>query len=198
MIIWINGAFGSGKTQTSYELNRRILNSFVYDPENMGFFINKNIPKDMSKGDFQDYSIWRELNYTILKSIDSEHDGVIIVPMTIVNPHYFEEIVGKLRDDGVIVNHFVLWASKETLQKRLRSRGEGKNSWGAKQIERCIQGLSNDIFKHRLETDTMTVETVAETIASMLDIHLLEDNRNKFRKRWDRMITQIKQIRFIN
>ena len=23
-----------------------------------------------------------------------------------------EEIVGKLRDDGVIVNHFVLWASK--------------------------------------------------------------------------------------
>ena len=198
MIIWINGAFGSGKTQTSYELNRRILNSFVYDPENMGFFINKNIPKDMSKGDFQDYSIWRELNYTILKSIDSEHDGVIIVPMTIVNPHYFEEIVGKLRDDGVIVNHFVLWASKETLQKRLRSRGEGKNSWGAKQIERCIQGLSNDIFKHRLETDTMTVETVAETIASMLDIHLLEDNRNKFRKRWDRILTQIKQIRFIN
>ena len=118
--------------------------------------------------------------------------------MTIVNPHYFEEIVGKLRDDGVIVNHFVLWASKETLQKRLRSRGEGKNSWGAKQIERCIQGLSNDIFKHRLETDTMTVETVAETIASMLDIHLLEDNRNKFRKRWDRILTQIKQIRFIN
>ncbi|MFJ8261119.1 AAA family ATPase [Rummeliibacillus sp. NPDC094406] len=198
MIIWINGAFGSGKTHTSYELNRRIPNSFVYDPENMGFFINKNIPKEISKGDFQDHSIWRELNYTILKSIDSEYDGVIIVPMTIVNPHYFEEIVGKLRDDGVIVNHFVLWASKETLQKRLRSRGEGKNSWGAKQIERCIQGLSNDIFKHRLETDTMTVETVAETIASMLDIHLLEDNRNKFRKRLDRIKTQIKQMRLIN
>ncbi|WP_397538961.1 AAA family ATPase [Rummeliibacillus pycnus] len=198
MIIWINGAFGSGKTQTSYELNRRIPNSFVYDPENMGFFINKNIPKEISKGDFQDYRIWRELNYTILKSIDSEYDGVIIVPMTIVNPQYFEEIVGKLRDDGVIVNHFVLWASKETLQKRLRSRGEGKNSWGAKQIERCIQGLSNDTFKHRLETDTMTVETVAETIASMLDIHLFEDNRNKFRKRLDRIKTQIKQMRFIN
>lgn len=25
MIIWINGAFGSGKTQTAFELNRRIL-----------------------------------------------------------------------------------------------------------------------------------------------------------------------------
>ncbi|MEI4771557.1 AAA family ATPase [Psychrobacillus sp. FJAT-51614] len=198
MIIWINGAFGSGKTQTSYELNRRIPNSFVYDPENIGSFINKNIPKEIRRGDFQDYSIWRESNYTILKYIDSEYDGIVIVPMTIVNPQYFEEIVDKLRDDGVIVNHFVLWASKETLEKRLRSRGERKNSWGAKQIDRCIQGLSNEIFKHRIETDNMTIESVVETIASKLDIHLLADNRNKFRKGLDRIKTHIKQIQFIN
>ncbi|ALC85363.1 tunicamycin resistance protein [Bacillus sp. FJAT-22090] len=198
MIIWLNGAFGSGKTQTSYELERRIPNSLVYDPENIGFFINRNIPKEISKGDFQDYSIWRELNYTTLKYIDSEYDGIIIVPMTLVNPQYFEEIIGKLRDDGVRVNHFVLWASKETLQKRLRSRGERKNSWGEKQIDRCIQGLSNDIFKNRIETDKLTVESVVETIASMLDIHLLDDKRNKFKKRLDRIKVQIKQIRFIN
>lgn len=198
MIIWLNGAFGSGKTQTSYELERRIPNSLVYDPENIGFFINRNIPKEISKGDFQDYSIWRELNYTTLKYIDSEYDGIIIVPMTLVNPQYFEEIVGKLRDDGVRVNHFVLWASKETLQKRLRSRGERKNSWGEKQIDRCMQGLSNDIFNHRIETDKLTVESVVETIASMLDIHLLDDKRNKFKKRLDRIKVQIKQIRFIN
>ncbi|WP_419962353.1 AAA family ATPase [Psychrobacillus sp. BM2] len=198
MIIWINGAFGSGKTQTSYELNRRIPNSLVYDPENIGFFINRNIPKEIRKGDFQDYSIWRELNYTTLKYIYSEYDGIIIVPMTLVNPQYFEEIVGKLRDDGVVVNHFVLWASKETLQKRLRSRGERKNSWGENQIDRCIQGLSNDIFKHRIETDKLTIEGVVERIAYMLDIHLQDDNRNKFKKRLDRIKTQIKQIRFIN
>ncbi|MCZ8540195.1 AAA family ATPase [Psychrobacillus psychrodurans] len=198
MIIWLNGAFGSGKTQTSYELERRIPNSHVYDPENIGYFINRNIPKEISKGDFQDYSIWRELNYTTLKYIDREYDGIIIVPMTLVNPQYFEEIVGKLRDDGVTVNHFVLWASKETLQKRLRSRGERKNSWGEKQIDRCMQGLSNDIFKHRIETDKLTVESVVETIASMLNIHLLEDKRNKFKKRLDRIKVQIKQMRFIN
>ncbi|MCZ8535380.1 AAA family ATPase [Psychrobacillus psychrodurans] len=198
MIIWLNGAFGSGKTQTSYELERRIPNSHVYDPENIGYFINRNIPKEISKGDFQDYSIWRELNYTTLKYIDREYDGIIIVPMTLVNPQYFEEIVGRLRDDGVTVNHFVLWASKETLQKRLRSRGERKNSWGEKQIDRCMQGLSNDIFKHRIETDKLIVESVVETIASMLDIHLLDDKRNKFKKRLDRIKVQIKQIRFIN
>jgi len=194
MIIWINGAFGSGKTQTSYELHRRIPNSVVFDPEKTGFFINKNIPKEISKQDFQDFSIWRELNYTTLKYIDSEYNGIIIVPMTIVNPQYFEEIVTKLRNDGVIVNHFVLCASKETLIKRLRSRGERKNSWGAKQIERCIKGLSNDIFKHRIETDQMSIENVAETIASMLDISLLDDNRNKLSKRLDRIKIHVKQM----
>lgn len=48
----------------------------------MGFFINKNIPIEISKGDFQVYTIWRELNYTTLKYIDSRYKGVIIVPMT--------------------------------------------------------------------------------------------------------------------
>lgn len=196
LIIWINGAFGSGKTQTAYELHRRISNSFVYDPENIGFFIGKNIPKEICMGDFQDYSIWRESNFNILKYIHSEYNGVIIVPMTVVNAQYFEEIVGKLRSEGVIVNHFVLWASKVTLEKRLRSRGERKNSWGAKQIDRCMEGLSNDIFKYRIDTENMTIKQVAETVASMSDIHLLPDNRNKFWKRWDRIKTQLKHIRF--
>ncbi len=138
MIIWVNGAFGSGKTQTSFELHRRIPNSFVYDPENIGFFIDKNIPKEIGNGDFQDYVIWREFNYTLLKYIESEYDGVIIVPMTIVNPLYFDEIIGRLRKEKMIVNHFVLWASKETIQKRLRKRGERNNSWSAKQIDRCL------------------------------------------------------------
>ncbi|PWU69546.1 MULTISPECIES: AAA family ATPase [Gracilibacillus] len=198
MIIWVNGAFGSGKTQTSFELHRRIPNSFVYDPENIGFFIDKNIPKEIGNGDFQDYVIWREFNYTLLKYIESEYDGVIIVPMTIVNPLYFDEIIGRLRKEKMIVNHFVLWASKETIQKRLRKRGERNNSWSAKQIDRCLQGLSNDIFQQRINTENRTIENVAELIASQSRIDLLPDNRNKFRKKLDRMKTQLNHIRFFN
>ena len=40
MIIWINGAFGAGKTQAAYELRRRAENAYVYDPENAGYFIH--------------------------------------------------------------------------------------------------------------------------------------------------------------
>lgn len=195
MIIWINGAFGSGKTQTANELHRRISNSFVYDPENIGFFLNKNIPKEMLKADFQDYSIWREINYITLKYIASDYDGIIIVPMTVVDPQFFEEIIGKLRDEEVSVKHFVLWASKETIEKRLRSRGEGKDSWGAKQIDRCLEGLSNDIFYERLDTENKTVEDVADIIALKSGIELSPDNRSSFKKKLDKLKTQIKHIR---
>jgi len=42
MILWINGAFGSGKTATANKLSRKLPNSFIYDPENVGCFIRQN------------------------------------------------------------------------------------------------------------------------------------------------------------
>lgn len=44
MIIWINGAFGVGKSHTSYELVRRLRNAFLFDPEQVGFFLRKYLP----------------------------------------------------------------------------------------------------------------------------------------------------------
>lgn len=63
MIIWINGAFGSGKTTCAYELNRRLPDSFVYDPENIGYFIRENIPKKLHELDFQNHEQWWGFNY---------------------------------------------------------------------------------------------------------------------------------------
>ncbi|TNJ63872.1 tunicamycin resistance protein [Paenibacillus hemerocallicola] len=196
MIIWINGAFGSGKTQAAYELHGRIADSYVYDPERIGFFLNKNIPKQIRKYDFQDYPLWRQINYSLLKQIAAEYNGVIIVPMTVVIPRVFDEIVGRLRDDGLPVRHFVLWASRETLLKRLKSRGDFKNSWGAQHIDRCMEGLSDAAFLPRLDTDTLSVEQVAEQIAQMCGLELAPDNSGKLAKKIKRVVTQLKHIRY--
>ena len=195
MIIWINGAFGSGKTQTAFELNRRIPNSFVYDPENIGFFISNNIPSTIKKSDFQDYEVWREINFSLIKYIEDKYDGILIIPMTIVNPEYFNEIVSSLRKQGVTIEHYTLMASKKTLLRRLRSRGDGINSWPAKQIDRCIKGLSNEVFQERIDTDNMPIEDVAEKIALMSNISLLSDNSGKLKKKLNRIITQLRHIR---
>ena len=43
MLIWLNGAFGVGKTQTAHELHRRLPDSFIYDPEQAGYFMREKI-----------------------------------------------------------------------------------------------------------------------------------------------------------
>ncbi|MDP4091253.1 MAG: AAA family ATPase [Bacillota bacterium] len=199
MIIWINGAFGAGKTQTAFELNRRIENSFVYDPENLGFFINKNIPSSIkNKGDFQDYEVWRELNFSLIKYIEEKYDGVLIIPMTIVNPKYYNEIVGSLQEHGVAVKHYALIASKATLLKRLKSRGDGADSWPAQQIDRCLEGLSNEVFQHHINTENMSIEDVVEEIALMSGLKLLPDDIGKFKKKIHRIKIQLKHIRLFS
>ncbi|MCA1058888.1 AAA family ATPase [Rossellomorea aquimaris] len=198
MILWINGAFGSGKSQTAYELNRRIPDSFVYDPEQVGYLLRKMIPKEASKADFQGYPPWRECNRSILKYIESHYNGVLIVPMTVVDAQYFKEIVHELRNEKVEVKHVVLWADKHIIEKRLRSRGERKHSWAHRQTDRCLKGLSDEIFENRIITNTLSIEKVAESISELFDIPLLPDDRSIVRKKLSRIKTQIKQLRVFN
>lgn len=198
MIIWINGAFGSGKTQTAYELHRRIPDSFVFDPENAGYYIRDNLPKQASKPDFQEHSLWRGFNYEMLAYITGVYNGTVIVPMTLVDPGYFDDIVGRLRRDGLELHHFTLTVSRDTLIRRLRSRFEGSGSWAAGQIDRCVNGLSDSAFARHIHTDDLTVAQAAESIAGILNIQLEPDHRSGFKKALDKLTTQFKHIRWFS
>lgn len=195
MIIWINGAFGSGKTQTAYELLKRIEKAHVFDPEEAGFYIRDNIPKVLQIGDFQDYPMWRVINREMLLHISNHYDGIVIVPMTITNKQYLEEITQALRDSGKDIFHFTLLANQETLFKRLKGRGDKIGSWSFQQIERCIESFKDEYFKEQIDTDEMTIDQVVEYIANSCGIALLEDHRSAFKKRVDRLIVWKKHIR---
>ena len=198
MIIWINGAFGSGKTATAFELHRRLENSFVYDPENVGYFIRKNAPQNFSKGDFQDILLWREMNYKLLKLISSEYDGIIIVPMTLVNPDYYGEIIDKLIDAGVEVKHFILYATRETILKRLKRRspfGIRSENFAVNSIDRCIYSFDNHIKDVKIITDDKKIDEVVEEIAQKSGIELTADNRSGIKKIFDRIGTFVNHIR---
>ncbi len=43
--------------------------------------------------------MWREFNRKTIKYIVENHDGTIIVPMTITDISYFEEITGNLESE---------------------------------------------------------------------------------------------------
>lgn len=196
MIIWINGAFGSGKTQTAHELCRRMPQAFLYDPENVGYFLRKNTPKALEGDDFQDMAAWRECNYSILKMLHNEYKGPIIVPMTLVNAQYFDEIVGELRRDGAEVKHFALCASKDVILGRLKKRREVPHSWAAQQIDRCMAGLSQEVFQRHIDTDRLSIDQVVEHIAGLANVELLPDRRGRVQKAAGRIMTQLKHIRY--
>ncbi len=196
MIIWINGAFGSGKTTAAFELQRRIPDSVVYDPEHVGYFIRKQLPRSIHKGDFQDYPMWRDMNYAMLKHLSEAYSGTVIVPMTITNRDYFAEIVERLRADGADICHVTLLASRETLAKRLKGRGERANSWPIQQIDRCLASLGAEIFAEHVDTDGLTADEVVERIAAVSGVTLLPDARSRFRKALDRKLITIRHIRF--
>ncbi|MHC1747106.1 MAG: AAA family ATPase [Cellulosilyticaceae bacterium] len=171
MIIWLNGAFGSGKSTLAELLHKKLKHSHLYDPEQVGYFLWDNFPKELKcKGDFQDIKIWREFNYKLLRYMNDNYEGILIVPMTIVNIEYYNEIIGNLIKDGIAVSHFILMADKDTIKQRLINRGEPANSWAEQQIDRCLHAF-NIINGTKIDTDKLD-------LIEMVNLIMAEANLN--------------------
>lgn len=172
-VIWINGAFCSGKTQTSFELLRRTDNSFVFDPENAGYYLRRNSPDKIHLPDFRNHHEWTEINVSMLKFICTNYDGILIIPMTITDPQHCADFMDMMRNMGVEVHHFIIRASRETLKKRRVSRLDGKNSFAYTQMENCLYAFENLITDGEfIDNDTLTISQTAEKIAEKCKIPL--------------------------
>ena len=84
-LIWLNGPFGGGKTQTAHELLRRLPGSVVCDPEHAGFGLNRVLPREL-RSDFQDLTTWRTGVVEVLDIALRRHNGPVIAPMTVIEP----------------------------------------------------------------------------------------------------------------
>jgi predicted kinase len=180
VLLWINGAFGAGKTQTAFELHRRLPGSHVADPELIGFAIQKTLPAE-ARGDFQDRPQWRSaVIATLVDAVADNGPGPVIVPMTLVRDAYFDEVMGGLADAGVDVRHFALQASPDTLRRRLRTRSAywlgravGRpETWAMDQIPRCVPALATERFAVHVPTDERTVDEVVEDVADRAGLSL--------------------------
>ena len=193
MIIWINGAFGVGKSHTSYELVRRIDNTFLFDPEMVGFFLRKVLSENIQYEDFQNIPLWRK--QVLENLLFCEQNNIItVVPMTIVDDAIFDFIVGGLRQSGIDVKHFSLVASKGTIEKRLKRRGD-KNAWNFKQVDRCLASLSKSKYNIQIDTDKHTLDEVVEIIADKTQLKLSKNRLDWVSKRVNWLKVSLKNIR---
>ncbi|MEU6931322.1 NUDIX hydrolase [Streptomyces sp. NPDC046385] len=126
MIVWINGAFGAGKTSTARELVELIPNSTLYDPEVVGGGLSLLLPpKRLAEvDDFQDLPIWRRLVVDTAAALLAEVGGVLVVPMTLLRQEYRDEIFGALAARRIEVRHVVLTPDETILRERIDTRRE--------------------------------------------------------------------------
>lgn len=164
MIIWINGSFGVGKSTIAENLKSKIANAIVYDPEKIGEFLFNTMPD--KKDDFQDYELWRILNLEILKNLNKSYD-TIIVPMTITNKSYYNEIIGKLRNNNIVVQDFILIATKSKIVERLDKR-KNSTGWAYGQVDKCIEAFTKNIKGYKIDTNDSNVEEITFKILDIL------------------------------
>lgn len=201
MLLWINGPFGGGKTQTAHELGRRLPGSVICDPEHVGFGLHRMTPPSL-RGDFQDLPAWRQGVYEVLDRTLTEHEGTVIAPMTLVEPDYFAQILGRLRERGHDVRHFALLADRATVLRRLRERGFGRavrfvagkdaplrrESFAVTKLDLCLDRLRAPEFAEHVRTDHITVPQVADHIAASAGLALAPNTdgavRGRLRRAW--------------
>jgi hypothetical protein len=201
-LVWINGAFGAGKTQTAHELLRRLPSGHVADPELLGFALQKMLPSS-SRADFQDLPQWRACVVATLLQAEAAFDGPIIVPMSIVRADYYEEMVGGLRSRGAEVKHYTLTASAETLRARLRQRPAWvirrmlgrEDTWAMQQIDRCVTALTDSRYATHVPTDDATADQVVEKIAEDAGLALTSRRLSPVRYQMRRVAVGVRHVR---
>jgi thymidylate kinase len=120
VIVWVNGAFGSGKTSLIEELRPRMPEALVYDPEMVGYLLREIV--DVPTGNFQDLPLWRQQVADLAVRLVEEYRRPVLVPMTLVDPGYLEEIFGALERAGITLHHFFLKVAPDVLARRIDGR----------------------------------------------------------------------------
>ncbi|MFI6559102.1 NUDIX domain-containing protein [Streptomyces sp. NPDC050534] len=178
MIVWINGAFGAGKTTTARELIELIPNSTLFDPEVIGAALTHLLPpKHLAEvGDFQDLPIWRRLVIDTAAAMLAELGGTLVIPMTLLRQEYRDEIFGGLAARRIPVRHVLLAPAETILRERIAGRevppdlpdGEMRvRQWSYDHIEPYRTALATWLTAdaHLVDTGALTAYQAAMRIA---------------------------------
>lgn len=150
MLIWINGAFGAGKSTLAEELRRLLPDALPFDPEYVGYILRRWAPTSPS-GDFQDIPLWRRLVAQFAIGLADDYGRPLIVPMTLVNSAYREEIFQPIRAAGHQVLHVFLDVPATELHRRIDAQETGpggevfddeSRAFRHANVDRCVAAVA--------------------------------------------------------
>ncbi|GHJ25789.1 MULTISPECIES: NUDIX hydrolase [Streptomyces] len=177
MIVWLNGAFGAGKTAAARELVDFIPGSTFYDPELVGNGLRMMLPRKRLEQvtDYQDLPSWRRLVVDTGAALLAEVGGPLVVAMTVLRQEYRDEIFGGFAARRIPVRHVLLHTDETILRERIAEREEIPGDADANEAVRqwCLAHLTPyraaltwlTADAHVVDTTGLTPRQTAEHIA---------------------------------
>ncbi len=162
MIIWISGAYGVGKSTLAEAMAAKMENALIFDAEEVGNAVRGNYPDCPYGYIFEDYPLWGEFCYMLLKDVHEKFHKDILVPMTLLRRDSYG-IIDKLNRDGIDTHLIVLEADYQTVHDRILSRGEEEGCWCMENIELAREGSAALPGIH-IQTDDKTVDELCDEV----------------------------------
>lgn len=170
VIVFLNGAFGIGKTSVARELVKLLPRSSLFDPEMIGLPIqrlSRLVGRDVP--DFQDLPLWRRASVHALRAAHTM-SPTIVVPMAISTERYLREIREGLERYGAETRHFCLVAPVSVVEARLARRGatREKNEWEFRRAAECCVAHTAAGFTVQVDASVRKPAELAAYIAGLL------------------------------
>jgi 8-oxo-dGTP pyrophosphatase MutT (NUDIX family) len=171
VIVWLNGAFGAGKTSTARELIDLIPNCTLYDPELISGELARLLPQKRlaEVSDFQDLPIWRRLVVDTAAALLAEVGGTLVVPMTLLSQEHRDEMFGGLAARRIPVRHVLLATDETILRGRIAAREDVADD--PEVNERNRRWCYEHIEHYRMALDWLTA-----------DAHVIDNTRPSARQ----------------
>lgn len=162
MIIWISGPYGVGKSTLAEAMAAKMNNALIFDAEEVGNAVRGNYPDCPYGYIFEDYPLWGEFCYLLLKDVHEKFHKDILVPMTLLRSESYS-IIERLLRDGIYTRLVVLEASYQTVHDRILARGEEEGCWCMENIELARAGSAALPGTH-IQTDGKSVENLMDEL----------------------------------
>jgi 8-oxo-dGTP pyrophosphatase MutT (NUDIX family) len=133
VIIWVNGAFGAGKSSAAREMLDLVPESTLYEPEALSGCLRQLLPEKRLQEvtDYQELAIWRRMVVETSAALLAEVGGVLVTPMTLLRQEHRDEIFGGLAARGIEVRHVLLDPGETILRARITARADLPDRPGA-------------------------------------------------------------------
>lgn len=168
MIIWLNGAYGVGKSTVAEALRPLLRRAHIFDPELLGNGVRDNYPEALFRETFEEYPVWLRANRDMLLDLSERYDGDIVVPMTLLREASYDAILRPLLDAGVPLRYVFLDADAAALRHRMVDTGrELPDSWCVGHIPACLAAQVADRHAVHVNTVGRTPAEIAADIAAL-------------------------------